>query len=299
MKVYIDGKFYDPRNAKVSVFDHGLLYGDGVFEGIRAYHGRVFKLTEHIDRLFYSAKAILLELPLAHAQFMRAVVETCRMNKLRDGYIRLVVTRGIGTLGLNPNRCKRPSVIVIADKIQLYPQKMYERGMAIVTVPTTRNLHNAVNPAIKSLNYLNNILAKIEANIAGVEEAIMLNTEGYVAECTGDNLFILKNGELFTPPLSAGALYGITRGVVIDMAREAGMAVSEPNLTRYDLFNADECFLTGTGAELIPVTKIDGRVIGTGKPGPITRSLVQRYHALTQVSGEPIFAKKSVVAATR
>ncbi|HXJ60678.1 MAG TPA: branched-chain-amino-acid transaminase [Verrucomicrobiae bacterium] len=299
MKVYIDGKFYDERNAKVSVFDHGLLYGDGVFEGIRAYHGRVFKLTEHIDRLFYSAKAILLELPLAHAQFMRAVVETCRMNKLRDGYIRLVVTRGIGTLGLNPNRCKRPSVIVIADKIQLYPQKMYERGMAIVTVPTTRNLHNAVNPAIKSLNYLNNILAKIEANIAGVEEAIMLNTEGYVAECTGDNLFILKNGEMFTPPLSAGALYGITRGVVIDLAREAGMAVSEPNLTRYDLFNADECFLTGTGAELIPVTKIDGRVIGTGKPGPITRSLVQRYHALTQVSGEPIFPKKSIVAATR
>lgn len=288
MKVYIDGKFHDEGNAKVSVFDHGLLYGDGVFEGIRAYHGRVFKLKEHIDRLFYSAKAILLELPLTHAQFMQAVVETCRKNKLRDGYIRLVVTRGIGTLGLNPNRCKRPSVIVIADKIQLYPPEMYERGMAIVTVPTTRNLHNAVNPAIKSLNYLNNILAKIEANIAGVEEAIMLNTEGYVAECTGDNLFILKNGGMFTPPLSAGALYGITRGVVIEMAREAGIAVSEPNLTRYDLFNADECFLTGTGAELIPVTKIDGRVIGTGKPGPITRSLVQRYHALTQVSGEPI-----------
>jgi branched-chain amino acid aminotransferase len=288
MKVYIDGKFYDERNAKVSVFDHGLLYGDGVFEGIRAYHGRVFKLKEHIDRLFYSAKALLLELPMTHARLMRAVVETCRKNKLRDGYIRLVVTRGIGTLGLNPNSCKRPSVIIIADKIQLYPKEMYERGMAIVTVPTTRNLHNAVNPAIKSLNYLNNILAKIEANIAGVEEAIMLNNEGYVAECTGDNLFILKNGEMFTPPLSAGALYGITRGVVIGMAREAGIAVSEPNLTRYDLFNADECFLTGTGAELIPVTKIDGRVIGSGKPGPVTRSLVQRYHALTQVSGEPI-----------
>jgi len=288
MKVYIDGKFYDPKNAKISVFDHGLLYGDGVFEGIRAYHGRVFKLKEHIERLFYSAKAILLELPLSHAQLMKAVVETCRKNKLRDGYIRLVVTRGIGTLGLNPNRCKNPSVVIIADKIQLYPQEMYERGMAIVTVPTTRNLHNAVNPAIKSLNYLNNILAKIEANIAGVEEAIMLNSEGYVAECTGDNLFIIKNGAMFTPPLSAGALYGITRGVVIDMAREAGMVVSEPNLTRYDLFNADECFLTGTGAELIPVTKIDGRVIGTGKPGPMTRSLVERYHALTRVSGEPI-----------
>jgi branched-chain amino acid aminotransferase len=288
MKVYIDGKFYDPKNAKISVFDHGLLYGDGVFEGIRAYHGRVFKLKEHIERLFYSAKAILLELPLSHAELMKAVVETCRKNKLRDGYIRLVVTRGIGTLGLNPNRCKNPSVVVIADKIQLYPQEMYERGMAIVTVPTTRNLHNAVNPAIKSLNYLNNILAKIEANIAGVEEAIMLNSEGYVAECTGDNLFIIKNGAMFTPPLSAGALYGITRGVVIEMAREAGMMVSEPNLTRYDLFNADECFLTGTGAELIPVTKIDGRVIGTGKPGSMTRSLVERYHALTRVSGEPI-----------
>ena len=289
MKVYIDGKYYDEKNAKVSVFDHGLLYGDGVFEGIRAYNGRVFKLKEHIDRLFYSAKAILLEIPVSHAEVMKAVVETCRKNKLRDGYIRLVVTRGVGTLGLNPNRCKRPSIIVIADKIQLYPRELYERGMAIVTVATTRNLHNAVNPAIKSLNYLNNILAKIEANIAGVEEAIMLNSDGYVAECTGDNIFIIKAGQMFTPPLSAGALYGITRGVVMAMGREAGLLVSEPNLTRYDLFIADECFLTGTGAELIPVTKIDGRVIGSGKPGPVTKRLVQSYHKLTQVSGEPIF----------
>ncbi len=289
MKVYIDGKYYDEKNAKVSVFDHGLLYGDGIFEGIRAYHGRVFKLKEHIDRLFYSAKALLLDIPMTHAAIMKAVVDTCRRNKLRDGYIRLVVTRGVGTLGLNPNRCKRPSVIVIADKIQLYPPEMYEKGMAIVTVPTTRNHHNAVNPAIKSLNYLNNILAKIEANIAGVEEAIMLNTNGYVAECTGDNVFILKGGQMYTPPLSAGALYGITRGVVMDLAREASIPVSEPDLTRYDLFNADECFLTGTGAELIPVTKIDGRVIGNGKPGPITKSLVKKYHALTEVSGEPIF----------
>ncbi|MBK8000505.1 MAG: branched-chain-amino-acid transaminase [Verrucomicrobia bacterium] len=289
MKIYIDGKYYDEKNAKVSVFDHGLLYGDGIFEGIRAYNGRVFKLKEHIDRLFYSAKAILLEIPISHAEIMKAVVDTCRKNKLRDGYIRLLVTRGIGTLGLNPNRCKRPSVIVIADKIQLYPKEMYDNGMAIVTVPTTRNLHNAVNPAIKSLNYLNNILAKIEANIAGVEEAIMLNADGYVAECTGDNIFLLKGGKMYTPPLSAGALYGITRGVVMDMAREAGIEVSEPNLTRYDVFNADECFLTGTGAELIPVTKVDGRVIGTGKPGPITKSLVKSYHALTQISGEPIF----------
>lgn len=290
MKVYIDGKYYDEKNARVSVFDHGLLYGDGIFEGIRAYHGRVFKLKEHIDRLFNSAKALLLDIPVSHAAMMGAVVETCRKNNLRDGYIRLVVTRGIGTLGLNPNRCKKPSVIIIADKIQLYPPAMYEKGMAIVTVPTTRNHHNAVNPAIKSLNYLNNILAKIEANIAGVEEAIMLNTSGYVSECTGDNVFIVKDGQLFTPPLSAGALYGITRGVVMKLAAEAGLPVSEPDLTRYDLFIADECFLTGTGAELIPVTRIDGRVIGSGKPGRVTKSLVKKYHALTEVSGEPIFA---------
>src|ERR1041384_2703230 len=267
MKVYIDGRFYDEKSAKISVFDHGLLYGDGIFEGIRAYHGRVFKLKEHIDRLFYSAKALLLEIPLSHEQVMKAVVETCRQNKIRDGYIRLVVTRGAGTLGLNPNRCKNPSVIIIADKIQLYPPALYKRGMDIVTVPTTRNLHNAVNPAIKSLNYLNNILAKIEANNSGCEEAIMLNNEGYVAECTGDNIFLVKGNQLQTPPLSAGALYGITRQTVIDLARETGLAVSEPNLTRYDVFNADEGSLAGTGAKLVPVVKVDGRVIGSGKPG--------------------------------
>jgi len=288
MKIFMDGKYYSERDAKVSVFDHGLLYGDGVFEGIRAYHGRVFKLKEHIDRLFYSAKAILLEIPMSHAALMKATVETCRANKLRDGYIRLVVTRGVGTLGLNPRSCKKPCVIIIAGKIQVYPAELYARGMDIVTVPTVRNLHSAVNPAIKSLNYLNNILAKIEANNAGVEEAVMLNSEGFVAECTADNLFIIKNGEVFTPPNSAGALYGITRQTVIDLAQAAGLKVSEPNLTRYDLFNADECFLTGTGAELIPVVKIDGRVIGTGKPGPITRRLEEDYHALTKVSGEPI-----------
>jgi branched-chain amino acid aminotransferase len=225
---------------------------------------------------------------MSHAALVKATVETCRANKLRDGYIRLVVTRGVGTLGLNPRTCKKPSVIIIADKIQLYPPEYYERGLDIVTVPTTRNLHSALNPAIKSLNYLNNILAKIEANNAGVEEAVMLNAEGFVAECTGDNLFIVKNRALFTPPLSAGALYGITRQTVIELAEEAGLKVSEPNLTRYDLFNADECFLTGTGAELIPVVKIDGRFIGTGNPGPITRRLEEDYHALTKVSGEPI-----------
>ena len=289
MKIYIDGKYYGEQNAKVSVFDHGLLYGDGIFEGIRAYNGRVFQLKEHIDRLFCSAKAILLNLPLTHEQFMKATVETCRRNQLRDGYIRLVVTRGVGTLGLNPNRCANPSVIIIADKIQLYPKEYYQKGLTIVTVPTTRNLQNAVNPAIKSLNYLNNILAKIEANNAGCEEAIMLNSEGYVAECTGDNIFIVKDGQLLTPPLSAGALYGITRAVVIKLAREMGLAVSEANLTRYDVFNADECFVTGSGAELVPVVKVDGRVIGAGKPGPITQDLVKRYHALTKVSGEPIY----------
>ena len=288
MKVYIDGKYCEEQDAKISVFDHGLLYGDGIFEGIRAYNGRVFKLKEHIDRLFYSAKAILLTIPLSHEEISRAVVETCRQNKIRDGYIRLVVTRGVGGLGLNPNKCKHPSVIVIADKIQLYPEEMYERGLDIITVPTTRNLHGAVNPAIKSLNYLNNILAKIEANLGGCEEAIMLNSQGYVAECTGDNIFILKQGKMYTPPLSAGALYGITRSVVIDLARQSGIDVSEPDLTRYDLFNADECFLTGTGAELIPVVKIDGRVIGNGQPGPVTRDLVKRYKALTASSGEPI-----------
>ena len=288
LKIYIDGQYLDEANAKVSVFDHGLLYGDGIFEGIRAYNGRVFKLKEHIDRLFYSAKAILLNIPLSHAEIMRAVVETCRQNGIRDGYIRLLVTRGVGGLGLNPNRCKKPSVIVIADKIQLYPAEMYERGLDIITVPTVRNLHSALNPAIKSLNYLNNILAKIEANNGGCEEAIMLNSEGYVSECTGDNIFIIKDGQMFTPPLSAGALYGITRGVVMELARLSGLPVSEPNLTRYDMFNADECFLTGTGAELIPVVKIDGRVIGTGKPGQVTKDLVTKYKALTHSTGEPI-----------
>jgi branched-chain amino acid aminotransferase len=289
MKIFVDGKYYDERTARVSVFDHGLLYGDGIFEGIRIYNGRVFKLKEHIDRLFHSAKGILLEIPMSRAELANITVETCRKNKLRDGYIRLLVTRGVGNLGLNPRTCKKPSVIIIADKIQVYPQELYARGMDIVTVPTVRNLHSALNPAVKSLNYLNNIMAKIEANNAGVEEAVMLNAEGFVSECTADNLFIVRNGELFTPPLSAGALYGITRQTVIELAQAAGWKVSEPNLTRYDLFIADECFLTGTGAEIMPVVKIDGRVIGTGKPGKLTRTLVEKYHALTNATGEPIY----------
>ena len=289
MKVYIDGKFYDEANAKISVFDHGLLYGDGVFEGIRAYNGRIFKLKEHIDRLYRSARAILLDVPLSHAQMSRAVVESCRKNKLRDGYIRVVVTRGVGTLGLNPKSCKKATFIVIAGKIQVFPPEMYSRGMEIATVATTRNLISALNPAVKSLNYLNNIMAKIEANNAGVDEALMLNAEGFVAECSVENIFIVSGKQLFTPPLSAGALYGITRQTVIELAGEMGLQVSEPNLTRYDLFCADECFVTGTGAEIMPVTKIDGRVIANGKPGPTTQRLIARYQAVTKVSGEPIY----------
>ncbi|HZV34341.1 MAG TPA: branched-chain-amino-acid transaminase [Verrucomicrobiae bacterium] len=289
MKIYIDGKYTDEKNAKISVFDHGLLYGDGIFEGIRAYNGRIFKLREHIERLFCSAKSIMLNIPLSFDEMMEAVVKTCRDNKIRDGYIRLLVTRGVGSLGLNPYRCKTPSVIIIADKIQLYPEELYRRGLDIITVPTVRNLHSALNPAIKSLNYLNNVLAKIEALNGGCEEAVMLNSEGYVSECTGDNIFIAKAGTLSTPPLAAGALYGITRMVVMELARKQGLTVAEPNLTRYDLFNADECFLTGTGAELIPVVKIDGRVIGAGKPGPVTKRLVSSYRALTNSSGEPIY----------
>ncbi len=289
MKIYIDGKYYDEKNARISVLDHGLLYGDGIFEGIRAYNGRVFKLVEHIDRLYASAKAILLTIPMTPREMIRAVLATCRRNQVRDGYIRLLVTRGVGSLGLNPYQCKAPSLVIIAGKIQLYPPEMYQRGLDIITVPTVRNLHSALNPAIKSLNYLNNILAKIEALNGGCEEAVLLNAAGYVAECTGDNIFIVKGNALQTPPLSAGALYGITRGVVMDLARENGMTVSEPNLTRYDLFNADECFLTGSGAEIIAVVKIDGRVIGQGRPGPTAGRLTGQYRALTKTSGEPIY----------
>ena len=287
-KVFVDGKFVDEKKAVVSVFDHGLLYGDGVFEGIRAYNGRVFKLSEHVDRLFYSAKAILLKIPMSHRAICAAVREACKRNNIRDGYIRLVVTRGAGTLGLDPNRCSKPQVIIIADKIQLYPGTFYKKGLEIVTVPTTRNHTNAVNPAIKSLNYLNNILAKIEAINAGCVEAIMLNSQGFVAECTGDNVFMLKGRRLLTPPLAAGALYGITRGVAIELAKSLGVEVTEPNLTRYDLYNADEVFITGTAAEVVPVVKIDGRQIGTGKPGKLTKNLIKAYQNLTNSTGEAI-----------
>jgi branched-chain amino acid aminotransferase len=289
MKIYIDGKFYPEKAAKISVFDHGLLYGDGVFEGIRAYNNRVFKLSEHIDRLFDSAKAIMLEIPMTKKALCEAVAKSCSVNKIRDGYIRLVVTRGVGDLGLNPNSCKKPTVIIIAKTITLYPAQMYRDGLALITVPTMRSPASALNPAIKSLNYLNNVLAKIEAIQGGVLEAIMLNAQGYVAECTGDNVFIFKRGELLTPPVSAGALNGITRQAIFQLAEQTlGITVKEMNLTRYDLFTADECFLTGTAAEVIPAVKIDSRVIGNGKPGENTRRLIKAFQDLTKHEGYPI-----------
>ena len=286
--IWMDGEFVAWDEANVHVLTHTLHYGFGVFEGIRAYNGRVFKLSEHVDRLFYSAKAILLKIPMSHRAICEAVRAACKRNKIRDGYIRLVVTRGAGTLGLDPNRCSNPQVIIIADKIQLYPETFYKKGLEIVTVPTTRNHTNAVNPAIKSLNYLNNILAKIEAINAGCVEAIMLNSQGFVAECTGDNVFMLKGGELLTPPLAAGALYGITRSVAIELAESLGIKAKEPNLTRYDLYNADEVFITGTAAEVVPVVKIDGRQIGSGKPGKLTKKLIKAYQDLTNSTGEVI-----------
>ena len=285
LKIYLNGKLVDEKDARLSVFDHGLLYGDGVFEGIRSYNGVVFKLKEHIDRLYESAHTIMLKIPLSKAQMIEAVINTLRANKLKDAYIRLVITRGEGDLGLDPRKCLKPTIFIITHKIELYPEKYYKEGLKIVTVPTTRNLPEALNPQIKSLNYLNNILAKIEAINAGVEEAIMLNVHGYVAECTGDNIFIVKKGCLLTPPVYIGALKGITRGTVIGLARKAGVSVKEDVLTRHDLFNADECFLTGTAAEIIPVVKIDSRIIGDGKPGKMTLKLLADFRKLAKTDG--------------
>jgi branched-chain amino acid aminotransferase len=288
MKVYIDGEFYEKEHAKISVFDHGLLYGDGVFEGIRFYNGRVFRLEEHIDRLFDSARAICLNIPLDKAAVTAATIETIKRNELRDGYVRLVVTRGDGDLGLNPALCPKATIIIIAAKITLYPAEKYENGLMVVTCATRRIAHGALSPMVKSLNYLNNVLAKIEAQNAGAGEGLMLNEQGYVAECTGDNVFIVKRGKIYTPPIASGALAGVTRGVVFELAAEAGIEISEPDMTRYDLFTADECFLTGTAAELIPVVTLDRRDIGDGKPGPITKRLMTRFHELTQSSGTVI-----------
>lgn len=282
LKVYLDGKFVDEDEARVSVFDHGYLYGDGVFEGIRAYYNSVFRLKEHVDRLYDSAKAINMEIPLSKEEMSEVILETCRQNNLRDAYIRAVVSRGKGDLGLDPANCKVPTVVCIASSITLYPDEMYENGLPVITVPTRRNGPEGVNPRIKSLNYLNNIMAKIEAKMAGVSEAILLNQEGYVAECTGDNIFIVQNGILKTPATFVGLLEGVTRNEVIDAAKKRGIPVQETVFTRYDVFVADEVFLTGTAAELIPVTRVDNRVIGTGKPGPVFAQLLQDFREVVK-----------------
>ena len=285
MKVYLNGKFVERASATVSIFDHGLLYGDGVFEGIRSYHGLVFKLREHIDRLFESAHTIMLKIPLSKAELVEVVKQSLRVNRLRDAYIRLVVTRGEGDLGLDPRKCTKPTVFVIADKIELYPQKLYERGLELITVATQRNVPEALNPQIKSLNYLNNILAKLEAINAGYEEAIMLSPSGYVTECTGENIFIVRRRSLLTPPPYVGVLRGITRQTVMALGATHRLDVREELLTRYDLFNAAECFLTGTAAEIVPVVKIDGRTIGAGAPGPVTKRLQKAFREVTKTDG--------------
>jgi branched-chain amino acid aminotransferase len=289
VKVYLNGELVDEEEAKISVFDHGLLYGDGVFEGIRSYNGRVFRLNEHLKRLYRSAKAIMLDIPATIDEMREMVLLTLKANGLHDAYIRLVVTRGRGDLGLDPSKCKKPTIIIITSAIILYPEELYKKGLEIITVATRRNVPEALNPRIKSLNYLNNILAKIEARNAGVLEAIMLNADGFVAECTGDNIFIVKGDLLLTPPPWVGALEGITREVVMELATGLGMRVKEEVLTRYDLYNAEECFLTGTAAEVIPVVKIDGRVIAQGVPGPNTTRLISAFHELTQSDGVPIY----------
>ena len=281
LKVWMNGKLYDKAEAKVSVYDHGLLYGDGVFEGIRVYNGRIFRCKEHVDRLYNSAKGIALQIPMSKEDLRRAMEETLAENRLKNAYIRLLVTRGVGTLGLDAGKCRDPQVIIITDSISLYPAEYYEKGLEVVTVPTARTPHNVLSPKIKSMNYLNNILAKIEAQQAGVIEAIMLNSLGYVAECTGDNIFIVTKGKLMTPPPEAGILEGITRGVVMELAAKDGIGVSETDLTRFDLYVADECFLTGTAAEIIPVVRIDSRIIGDGHPGPVTLRLLEMFRAET------------------
>jgi branched-chain amino acid aminotransferase len=281
-KVYINGKLFDKADAKISVYDHGFLYGDGVFEGIRVYEGKVFRLREHIERLYESARSIYLEIPMSREQMIEAVLGTVRANDKRNGYIRLVVSRGAGYLGLDPRKTSDPQVVIIVDDISLYPAELYDNGMEIVTAATIRNHPNAVNPRVKSLNYLNNIMAKVEGVRAGAMEALMLNHKGEIAECTGDNIFVVKQGSLRTPPIDAGILEGVTRNAVMELARAANIPVQEVAMTRHDVYTADECFLTGTAAEVIPVIKCDGRAIGSGKPGPITRQLRERFQQLTR-----------------
>jgi len=286
LSIYINGKFYNRENARISVFDHGLLYGDGVFEGIRSYDRLIFRLKDHIDRLYISARAIVLKIPLAKEEMVEAVCRTIVKNNLDNAYVRLIVTRGTGDLGLDPRKCKGgPSVIIIADKIKLYPEKYYKQGLAIITARTQQNSIYALNPAIKSLNYLTNILAKIEAVSSGREEAIMLNAKGYVTECTGDNIFIVKNNIVYTPPLSAGLLEGITRDAVIEIAKKKKIKLKQKNFKLNKVYNADECFLTGTAAELIPVIRVDNRKIGNARPGDVTSMFREEFHKITKVHG--------------
>ena len=292
-KVYLTGDLVDEADAKISVFDHGLMYGDGVFEGIRLYQGCVFKLEAHLERLVCSAKAIMLDLPWTREEISQAVCETCRANGLTDGYIRLIVTRGVGSLGLNPFGCRDPQIIIIADKIQLYPNEYYEEGLKVITVASRRINPAALPPMIKSLNYLNNIMAKIDALTVGRMEAIMLNDQGVISECTGDNVFVVCNGEVHTPPAHSGVLKGITREVVFGIAEELDVKLVETVLTRYDLWVADECFLTGTAAEIIPVTEIDGRVIGSGRRGEVTEWFTERFRSKTAVEGTLLYTEKS------
>lgn len=288
MKIYLDGEFVSKEDAKVSVFDHGLLYGDGVFEGIRFYNNRVLRLPEHIDRLYDSSRAICLNLPLSKQEMEEAVLETIRRNGLTDGYVRLVVTRGVGNLGLNPYQCPKPGIIIIADRITLYPEEKYRDGLILATCATRRPTVASLSPMVKSLNYLNNVMAKIEAIQAGADEGVMLNEQGYVAECTGDNVFILKNREILTPPVSAGALRGITRTIAIEIAAELGLPLRETQMTCYDIYTADECFLTGTAAEIIPAVRMDGRPIGDGTPGPVTARFIERFRELATTTGTPL-----------
>jgi branched-chain amino acid aminotransferase len=285
LKIFLNDRLVEKEHAVVSVFDHGLLYGDGVFEGIRSYNGLVFKLKEHLDRLYESAHTLMLEIPLDKKEMQKAVIETLQANSLKDAYIRLVVTRGPGDLGLDPGKCKKATVFIIADKIALYPKEYYEKGLVIATVPTVRNHPEALNPQLKTLNYLNNILAKIEATNAGVAEGILLNAQGYVTECTGENIFYVKGKSLVTPPPYVGILKGITRDSVLALAKTAGLDAKEEIFTRHDLYIADEVFLTGTAAEIVPVVKIDNRVIGEGRPGKITRRLTQDFRRLTAKDG--------------
>ena len=289
LKIYIDGNFHDQAEAKISVFDHGLLYGDGVFEGIRFYNDRVFRLEEHIDRLWDSARAIALDIPMSKSELVAATLETIRQNDLHDGYIRLIVTRGVGSLGLSPDTCRRPSIIIIAATITLYPEELYHKGLTIVTCSTRRTPPAALSPRVKSLNYLSNILGKLEAQHAGAGEGLMLNEQGYISECTGDNIFIVKKGEIATPHLSSGILAGVTRGVVFELAEKLSIRAVERELIRHDIYTADECFLTGTAAEVIPAVQLDRRFIGNGQPGPITLQLIESFRELTRATGTPIY----------